>query len=384
METQKQKKIDLRSLYRDPSFEGSLGGRLRFYRAVKKIHPSITQAEIDEYLKTDDGYTLHKPAKKPRAFRRVFTKRIGYLYQIDLVDMSELKNQNEGFRWIIVCIDTFSKKLWCFKTKDKSAETTTDALRDLLTVNRPEKIQTDEGSEFINEKFKALCKSLKIILYTTHDEKKAVIVERVNRTLKTRMYRYFTTRGTKVWHDILDDLVDGYNKSYHSSIKCAPIDVNKTNESKIRRILFPQKKSRRQVKKDLTTKRKASAAHRVQRVKLFKIGDSVRVSRKKHVFEKGYEQTWTHEVYYIYKRNKVKNKLTVPVTYGLKDYNHEVIKGSFYPEELQLVDKSNNIWPVEKILQMRKNGKNIQFLVKWKGYSDQFNSWISDAEMFDI
>ena len=370
--------MDLKELYRDPKFGGSLGGRVRFYKAVKKLYPGVTQKEIDEYLKTDDGYTLHKPVKKPRTFRRVYTKRIGYLYQIDLVDMSELKAYNEGYCWIIVCIDTFSKKVWCFKTKNKTAETTTEALKDLLTVNRPEKIQTDLGSEFFNEKFKKLCKDLGIHLYSTHDEKKASIVERVNRTLKTRTYRYFTTKGTRVWFDVLDDLVEGYNNSYHRSIKRAPNEVNKTNESKVRLVLFPRKKSKRQVaKKRAPSKRKA-------RVQTFKIGDSVRITRKKHIFEKGYEQTYTHEVFYVYKKQKMKNKPTVPVTYGLKDYNHEVVEGSFYPEEMQKVDKSTNIWPVEKVLQTKKIDGKTQFLVKWKGYSEKFNSWLEDKKLFKI
>ena len=371
--------MNLKELYRDPDFGGSLGGRKRFYKAAKKIYPGVTQKDIDEYLKTDDGYTLHKPVKKPKSFRRVYTKRIGYLYQIDLVDMSELKAYNEGYCWIIVCIDTFSKKVWCFKTKNKTADATTEALRDLLTVNRPEKIQTDLGSEFFNTKFKQLCKNLKIVLYTTHDEKKASIVERVNRTLKTRMYRYFTIKGTKVWYNVLDELVDGYNNSYHSSIKCAPNDVNKSNESKVRLILFPRKKSKRNTK--VANKQKVK---KTSKVPTFKIGDSVRISRKKHIFEKGYEQTYTHEVFYVYKKHKIKNKLTVPVTYGLKDYNHEVIEGSFYPEEMQKVDKSPNIWPVEKVLKSQKIGGKTKFLVKWKGYDDKFNSWIEDKELFDI
>ena len=371
--------MDLKELYRDPKFGGSLGGRKRFYRAVKKLYPDVTQEDVDEYLKTDDGYTLHKPVKKPSTFRRVFTKRIGYLYQIDLVDMSELKAFNEGYCWIIVCIDTFSKKVWCFKTKNKTAATTTDALRDLLTVNRPEKIQTDLGSEFFNSTFKQLCKELGIQLYTTHDEKKASIVERVNRTLKTRMYRYFTTKGTKVWYDVLDQLVEGYNNSYHRSVKRAPNDVDKSNESKVRLVLFPKKKSKRQA-----AKQKRKVQRKVARVPTFKVGDSVRISRKKHIFEKGYEQTYTHEVFYVYKKNKVKNKPTVPVTYGLKDYNHEVVEGSFYPEEMQKVDKSANLWPVEKVLKTRKSEGKTQFFVKWKGYDDKFNSWIDDKEMFDI
>ena len=357
---------DLASLYRDPKFSASFSGKQRFYQAVKKKYPkaNITLKQVDEYLKRDDSYTLHKPVEKIKNFRRVFTKRIGYLYQIDLVDMQKFKSENKGFAWIIVCIDTFSKKVWCFATKNKSAAATTNALRDLLTTNKPEKIQTDEGSEFLNQKFKKLCADLNIHMYTTYDGKKASIVERVNRTLKNRMYRYFTARGTRVWYDILDEITEGYNNTYHSSIKRSPNSVNKSNESKVRLILFPR---------NVKTLKKS---------KKFKVNDTVRISRKKHIFEKGYDQNFTHEVFYIDKIVKIKKKPTNPVTYSLRDYNNEAIKGSFYPEELQLIDKSDSIWPIEKILQQRQSGDTTEYLIKWKGYPNSFNSWVKKSDVF--
>ena len=73
-------------------------------------------------MKAVDSYTLHKPVKKPTLYRRIYTKGINYLYQIDLVDMTKFENQNDGYRWLITIIDTFSKKAWAFKMKNKSAK----------------------------------------------------------------------------------------------------------------------------------------------------------------------------------------------------------------------------------------------------------------------
>ena len=80
---------------------------------------------------------------------------------------------------------------------------------------------------------------------------------------------------------------------------------------------------------------------------------------------------WQYEIFSI---SKVKN--TDPVTYSIKDYNGEVLKGSFYEVEVQKVNISSDIYPVEKIIQKKKEKGKLKYLVKWKGYSDAANSQI--------
>ena len=351
--------MDLKKYYNDPKFVGALGGERRFYNEVKKIDPSITLKKVQQYLRSDDGYTLHKPVRKPQRYRRVYTKRPSYLYQLDLVDMSALSRKNNGYKWIINCIDTFSKKLWSFKTKNKRGITITNALKPLLTKNKPLKIETDGGTEFKNIHFKALLQKLKIQTYSIYSRNKACIVERVNRTMKTRMYRYFTARGTHKWYDILKDLVDSYNNSYHSSIKRTPNQVNARNEAEVRAILYPKQKPRSKPK--------------------FSIDSNVRISRIKSVFQKGYEQSWSYEVFKI---SEVQN--TNPVTYKIQDFNGEGIKGSFYESELLLVDKSSNIYPIERVVRRRKTRNSLQYLVKYIGYPDIFNSWVNQGDLFKL
>ena len=342
-------------LYQDSKFVGAFSGKKAFQRALPNVQP---KKEIDKKLSAIDSYTLHKPVRKPKKWRRIFTKGIGYLYQMDLVDMQAYSRQNKGYRWIITVIDTFSKKLWCFKLKNKSADSVYQALRPLLEKNRPQKIETDGGGEFINKKFRDLFEKLKIDGYTISSDRKCAIVERVNRTLKTRMFRAFTARGRHQWYDILDDLVSAYNSSYHRSIKMAPNQVTNRNESVVRRNLFPPVKPAKPPK--------------------FRIGDTVRISRLKGVFTKGYRQTFSAEVFVI---DTIKP--TNPVTYGIKDYGGNVIKGSFYTEELQLVDKTGNTWLVEKVIRTRKRAGKTESLVKWYGYSDSWNSWVDKAQLLN-
>ncbi|MCP4458155.1 MAG: chromo domain-containing protein, partial [Cytophagales bacterium] len=110
---------------------------------------------------------------------------------------------------------------------------------------------------------------------------------------------------------------------------------------------------------------------------VFKVGDSVRITRKKGVFEKGYEMSWSWEVF-----NVREVKQSYPVTYGLSDYKGEEIKGSFYKSELQLVDKTQDLWPIEAIIDTRKIHGQTQYLVKFLGYTDAANSWIPHKDLF--
>ena len=349
--------VDLKKYYNDPKFDAAFTGKQSFFDAVRAKHPTVKKSAVEKYLKSDDTYTLHKPVQKPKRYRRVYTKGISYLYNIDLVDMSAYESSNKGYKWIIMVIDTFSKKLWAFKTKNKGGKTITDAVRALLTKNRPQKIETDKGTEFKNTHFLSLLRRLRIKTYSIESDRKCSIVERSNRTIKTRMWRAFTSQGSHVWYNILDDLIHGYNNSVHRSIKMKPVDVNPTNEAEVRRNLFPPEPA----------KKRAS----------FKIGDSVRITRKKSTFQKGYEQTHSWEVFNI---SEIKD--TNPVTYGIKDYNSDYIKGSFYESELLKVDKSSNIYPIERIVRRRTIRGRTQYLVKYLGYSDIFNDWIDQADLF--
>ena len=117
--------MDFKRLYNDAQFSASYTGKETFKNAVKTKYPTVKNKDVDKALTKIDSYTLHKPTKKPKLFRRIYTKGIGYLYQIDLVDMKSYSSLNNGFNWLITCIDTFSKKAWVFPIKNKEGITIT-------------------------------------------------------------------------------------------------------------------------------------------------------------------------------------------------------------------------------------------------------------------
>ena len=121
--------MDLKKLYTDPKFSGSFSGKNRFLKALKSHDRSITKANVEKSIRSIDSYGLHRPLKRPKLFRRIYTKGIKYLFQIDLIDMSKYENENDGYRWFITIIDTFSKKAWAFKLKRKSGKAIVEVMK---------------------------------------------------------------------------------------------------------------------------------------------------------------------------------------------------------------------------------------------------------------
>ena len=189
--------------------------------------------------------------------------------------------------------------------------------------------------------------------YSTYSNLKASIVERVIRTLKTRLWKQFSLLGTYKWIDIIDKIVYDYNNTKHSVTGFKPKEVNKKNEKEIlSRVYSP-------IKMIDPTKPK------------FKVGDFVRISKYRQAFAKGYTPSWTNETFKI-----TKVRQTNPRVYQLSELNGDEILGTFYTEELQTA-KYHDMFLIEKVIKKRGN----QVFVKWLGFDNKHNSWINKSEL---
>ena len=185
------------------------------------------------YTRPQNLYTQKKNTEKsatwltytmPYHFKtnRVFAEGIDYECQGDLVDLGSVQKYNNRFRYLLTCKDTFSKYAWATPLKNKTDTTLVSAFKTILSSNwKPTYLQTDDGTEFKNSVFQQFLKNNGIKFLTTKSEKKASIVERFNRTLKTKMWKYFTAKNTVHYLDVLPEVVS-YNSTYHRSIKMAP------------------------------------------------------------------------------------------------------------------------------------------------------------------
>lgn len=295
---------------------------------------------------------IHASARKNFPRRRVIMKGIDDLWQADLVEMGNYSTINKGYRYMLTVIDTFSKYAWAEAIKSKNAVEVSKAFKNILGMGRvPKNLQTDDGKEFFNKEFTSLMQKFSINHYSTYSIMKASIVERFNRTLKSLMFREFSYNGTYHWINMYKQLVKRYNETKHRTIKMAPMDVNSKNEDYLLKTVYNRLKIFKQHK--------------------FHVGDYVRISKYKHLFEKGYTPNFSTEVF------RIKSiQITNPVTYILEDYQGNPIKGGFYEEEIQAT-KFPNTYLVEKILKT----KGDKVYVKWLGFSSQHNSWINKNEI---
>ena len=172
------------------------------------------------------------------------------------------------------------------------------------------------------------------------------------------MAKQFTVQGNTQYLDMLPKLLKQYNNTKHSSIKMTPVEASdKRNEGTVYFNLHGDMETLKQKPK-------------------FKVGDKVRISKyKRNVFGKGYTPNWTEEVFTI---DKI--QYTNPITYKLKDLRGEDIQGSFYQPEL--LKAIQDVFRIDKVI--RRDYKKKQALVKWKGYSNDFNSWIPLKDIKNI
>ena len=192
--------------------------------------------------------------------------------------------------------------------KDKKGISIVNAFDKIIkqSKRKPNKIWVDQGSEFYNNNnFKKWLSDNNIIMYSTYNEGKSVVAERFIRTLKNKLYKHMTATGQNVYYDVLDDIVNEYNNTKHSTIKMKPKDV-RNNNKRVYIDEHNEKDSR------------------------FKACDRVRISKFKNIFAKGYTPNWSRQIFIVDKIND-----TVPYTYNIKDLNDEEIIGSFYDRELQ-------------------------------------------------
>ena len=350
----------LNKLYTDPSQPGSFTGQSSFFKALK--NKNIKRRAVKDFLAKLESYTLHKPKRKNFLRKRVVVPFINHTFQADLVDVSNIKDENDGYCFILTCIDVFSKKAWALPLKNKSGKIVLEAFRKIVSDTKPLRLQVDKGSEFYNKEFLNYCKSNNIRIYSTNSELKACVVERFNRTLKEKMYRYFTHMDSKKYIDVLDEFLISYNNTYHRSIKRTPNQVNKADEAEIFLNLYKYRKEDGN-KEPINLK--------------FEIGNKVRISKIKKTFEKGYLPNFTIEIFII---DKILP--SHPPTYIIKDLLGEEIEGTFYETELQKVlEDVEPVYRIEKIIQKKKVKNNTKYLVKWLGYPDKFNSWIEEKDL---
>jgi len=355
----------LKNIYYATGDTGAFGGADRLYQRAHELGIPASRKAVERFLSEQLTYTIHKPAKHKFKRNKTYAAQIDQQWQADLADMQNLSRSNGGNNFILTCVDVLSRYAWAVPVRSKSKKDMLVALKELFRLakpRKPQRLQTDKGKEFFNDIVGAFLRENRVHHFASNSDTKAAIVERFNRTLKQRLFAYFTANNTTRYTDVLGDFVYAYNNSRHRSINMRPVDVdNEDAAHRAWRALYYDG-----TKSGLGTPKQ----HMIQP------NQQVRIARWKGQFEKGYTPNWSREHFIV--RKGIKNPLLV---YKIEDAAGEPVEGNFYGAELQAIPR--NTKQVERVLQTRKRGADKEALVQWRGWPEKFNAWIPHRDLPD-
>lgn len=294
---------------------------------VKKYYPSQSLQSIKEALAGVDTYTLQRNVKRPRNFNPIFVREPRELMQCDLISFARTDQlyakANDNFIYLLVLIDSFTRFVWIKPLQNKQAPTILKAFSTLQNEMRNgfgRQLLCDQGGEFQNALVKKWLKEQKIELIIPNG--KAPTVERFNQTFQNMLFRYMDYHSTRRYIDVIDKFLKLYNYSkHHRIIGMTPSEAEKPENLE-------------KVVQNLEKYYKSAVGNKTHKKPQFKVGDLVRVSRQKNIFEKGYHRNFQPEVYKI---REVLTHMPIPMYRLAFDSNGKNEEGTWYGDELQLV-----------------------------------------------
>jgi hypothetical protein len=272
------KELLLTNLYYSPTTQ---------YTSIKNLYDNvkkkgITYNEVRQFLQKQESNQLFKKKTKMRHYFPTTSKFKFEILQADLVDMSDISVANQNYKYLLVCIDVFSRFAFVKPMKNKKSETVTEVIKDIIENTKPYIINTDLGSEFISDAFRKLMSThgTQINYVDVGEHHKLACIDRFVRTLRHKINIYLTSHNTTKYIDVLPDIVYNYNNGYHSGIKKVPAEV----EEEDRDIL------------ELNNKKYIKA---MIEEPVYNIGQRVRHLLNRSMFSKGTLSKWSKAVHTI-------------------------------------------------------------------------------------
>ena len=372
-----EKENYLKSIYYDAKHPAGFSSVGKIHLQVKKEALfSISKGQIEKWLSAQDLYTKHKTTRKVFKRRRVIVPRKFYQFDVDTANMTKFEKGNLGYKYFLIMIDILSRYVWTCGLKTLQGKEMVEALKTKLNQSHlPEKIRSDLGSEFVNVNVKRYLKGKKIEQFGTTNETKANFAEAAIKSIKLKLIKAMHHEKTDSWLKLLDDVTHNYNNSFHRSIGMSPYEALKTDDVLLWKAQYDPKPV--QVKKESKKPPRKTSVYK------YKVGDKVKLSFLRYTFQRAYDQSWSDEIFYVASRYM---KESIP-QYTLKDFDNDLVTGSFYEAEMQKIVKDegpDTVYKIEKILKRRRYKGVKQVKVSWEGYHAKFNSWINESELGDV
>lgn len=358
----------LSSIYYDPKHAGAYAGLDKLYRAVRKEGKFVLgRKKIEDWLTKQEDYAVHRETRAIAKRPRVLSPVVDYQWDIDTAYMAQFKKDNDGFAYFVLAIDILSKYVWTVPLKTTTGEEMVQALTRIFASGRqPQHIRTDGGSEYQNTKVKAFLKKKSIGLFVTRNTVKTNFSERAIKTIKGRLMRYLTHQQSRRWIEVLPEITQSYNNTYHRSIKRTPKSVKPSHSVELWKLQYDH----------VPTPARQRRSPPIDGNYKFNIGDLVRVSFLRRAFQREYDERFSRELFVITERFM---RDGIP-QYRLKDYAGEIVSGTFYQNQIRKAYEQA-VYLVDKVLKRRKKAGQTQVLVHWRGWPSKYDSWVNKDDV---
>ena len=302
----------------------------KFYKYLKDKDIKITRKELNEFLNKQKSIQITKVVNKPKIFNSIVAAKPGVNYQMDIMIYN--RKEFNGYGAILGIIDVNSRYAQCIalktrKKKDADSEVMMAIKKIMKVMGYPDNINTDK--EFTNNEFLNLMAKNNVKIWFSHPDEivgKNSIIERFWRTLAGKIQDYALNTGRQDWNNYLKEVVDGYNNSYHSTIRGIPKKIWTLKESNKQDIIIQQPE--------------------------FKIGDLVRYSIPKKVFDKGDVETYSNILYKIVKRDEERKNRWVL----MNTKTNAILSKSYLDRDLIKIIELDE--PIEYDIRQRTMGKD--------------------------
>ena len=290
------------------------------YTDVK--NPAAYSSNVRAFVNQKRSISLHKKRIKNFVRRQYIIPGPFHTISADLIDYQKFQGSNNNYRYILTVIDCFSRFAYARPLKRKTAEEVSQQLDSIISSMQyvPKFFTSDQGLEFdVRNKFikNILIEKYNMVVYFTKGVTKGAMIERLNRTLKERLERFFTESKRRRWLDVLDDFISNINHSENRTIGMRPVDVTLDNAEKIWTKLYPK-------------------ANKIPKCDKILPGDRVRVPVEKNLFAKGYQKNWSEELYTV---ERIERSMGICL-YILKTTDNIVLPRKYYISELNFVSRS--------------------------------------------
>lgn len=246
----------------------------KFKKILKELGLKHKSKDVDEFVKKQTSNQVFNEPKKKSG--HIVSFQYMDRVQIDIIDMSKFYNTNSHYKYILLIIDIFSRKLWAFLLKNKTIDAVDNALGQFLEKEHPHIIISDNESAFISKQIQDLLakKDIKHITADVGDHHVLGVIDRACRTIKVMLFKYMKSKNTTKYIDALPGIIQTYNKTPHAGIKdMTPEQASKDEEGDIFNLNIDKSKHNKP----------ASEYHE---------GDTVRVRNRKTKFERAYDEKY--------------------------------------------------------------------------------------------